>query len=293
MRNENEIVMHSTGRCGSHSIKNWIASMCSEPVYCFNNCPRHDPFMAKRRYWINIKVLPQLKKYFVPLPGFFPGNEAEVCRQKKKECLMYAYEMEDLLDLKNGEYIQDHDAIVGQSRNVYKVLVIRDVFNWLADNLMKRHYLINIKLAPLSSHPKYSQEPWVEDASKIPWRNHTVIGKCKALEMWKTFANEFIGKTNYLPGKICISFNRWFVDEDYRMEIAKALNLTYSDVTLHIAGSKSSFDETNRHKYDATNLPSLTDWRTVEHNKVFIELLDSVPGIRELSHEIFGKWGEQ
>lgn len=254
-RNETEIVFHSLGRSGSHAIINWIASMFKEPVYFFNNCPLGDPYRARVRYWRRISKRPT-EKFFVKFPHLKHNKiERDRCRNISKHCLMYSYEHEDIKTLKNGEFIQDRNFILGESRNRYNVLILRDIFNWFASCLKIR-------------------EEW----------------SLKFLGLWQIYAEEFLGKTNYLKEKkICISFNKWFIDEDYRIGIAGLFNLEYSDVTLDYAGSPSSFDKKKYKHGKAQEMKALDRWKTLRDDSKYCEYLDALPEARELSYKIFGK----
>lgn len=288
--NENEIVIHSMGRSGSHAITNWIASMFEEPILFFHHCPLDNPYNKRFRYWNRVKNRP-IKKFFIKLPKSF--EERGEYRNIHKHCLMYSYEWRDIRILKNADFIKDRDSIIGKSKNRYNVLILRDFFNWLAS------CLVNFKRGTrsLNFYPKYNisrSDDWTRHASIISERSYRTMKKTKIFKLWKFYAEEFLGKTNYLEStgslkdaKICISFNQWFVDEKYRREIAKLLDLEYSDFTLKFAGSPSGFDG---HKYlheNAQEMKALDRWKTLKDNPIYHEFLD--PECVELSHEIFGK----
>lgn len=261
-RNENEIAVHSLGRSGSHAIVNWIASMFTEPVYFFNNCGLRDPFGAKRRYVVNNIRNRKIKRFFANLPKRGAASEAEKnhCRNAHKQCLMYSYEHRDIRKLEDGEFMRDR-TLVGKSRNRYRILILRDFFNWAASISMTK------------------------SSSPLPQSR----GFTKFLGLWQVYAGEFLGRTDHLKEKICISFNQWFVDEDYRIGIADSLDLKYSDITLDYAGSPSSFDAKQYRHGKAQEMKVLDRWRIVKDDANYREYLDGFPRARELSYEIFGK----
>lgn len=287
-RNENEIVIHSLGRSGSHAIMNWIASMFKEPVYCFNNCPIGDPYRARIPYIRRVRKR-LMEKFFVPIPRLSRASENEISgyRNIHKHCLMYSYEHKDIRKLENGEFIQDRN-LVGESKNRYNILILRDVFNWLASLLMTK----GESRPKLNLYPEYNilgRKDWAKYASVLPVRNYHSTNK-EYLGFWKCYAEEFLGKTDYLKDKkICISFNQWFLDEDYRIKIANLLNLEYSDLSLDYAGSPSSFDKTQYYHGDAQGMGALDRWKILKDNIIYQDVLDYVPEVRELSYEIFGK----
>ena len=294
-RNENEIVMHSVGRSGSHVIKNWIASMFEEPVYCFNNCRKGDPFKARKSYWRRVRRRP-LKKFFVNIPSLKLLSEEEKMqlRNMHKLCLMYSYEHKDIAQTTSGDFVgdsvADRDAFIGNSKNKFVILILRDVSNWLASLLLApgrgRHKKLNQYPEYYTSEKK--GKDWEKDASMIPVNNY--ISATILIKLWEEYANEFLGKTNYLPkGTIFISFNQWFYDGNYRIKIANQLNLKNSDFVLDLIGSRSSFDG---HKFSlggAREMKVLERWKFFKDNSIYHEILDSCPEVRELSYEIFGE----
>lgn len=295
-RNENEVVIHSMGRSGSHAIMNWIASMFEEPIYCFNHCsPRlNDPFMSRLRYWARVKRRP-LKKFFVIVPRrlrSLPEKRTEY-RNKHKHCLMYSYEYRDIRNLENGGFIKNRDSIIGKSKIRYNVLILRDLFNWLASCLLKEKH----GGQPLNLFPKYNisgRSDWTQHASIIPGTNYRRMKAIQTHEFWKIYAKEFLGKTNYLEStgplknkKICISFNHWFANENYRKQIASLFDLEYSDFSLSFFGSPSSFADGQDWNKDAREIKVFDRWKIIKDNIIYHEFLD--PEAMELSYSIFGR----
>lgn len=111
--------------------------------------------------------------------------------------------------------------LVGRSEYVRNIIVIRDPFNWMASRIKAK------------------------TSTKINLRRHH-----EAVFLWKQYAREYLGMTNTLHAKLCINYNYWFVDEQYRRSISENLGLEFTDAGLEIvpdAGRGSSFD---RLKYD-------------------------------------------
>ncbi|GAG01790.1 unnamed protein product, partial [marine sediment metagenome] len=188
---------------------------------------------------------------------------------------MYSYEFKDIRNLKNGKFIEDRDSIIGKSKNKYNVLILRDFFNWLASRLMKEKH----GGQPLNLFPEYNilkKNNWTQYASVIPGSNYR---KMKTVfKYWKFYAEEFLGKTNYLECedslKICISFNQWFSDEGYRKKIAKQLGLEYSDFSLDFAGSPSSFNPNECWDKNVQEMKVLDRWKILKDNIIYHEFLD-------------------
>ncbi|MGC1248712.1 MAG: hypothetical protein WA865_21070, partial [Spirulinaceae cyanobacterium] len=66
-------------------------------------------------------------------------------------------------------------------------------------------------------------------------------------QLWKIYAQEFVGETNFLPNKVCINYNKWFSSQDYRKEITDKLGVGFSDQGLNTVsnrGGGSNFDGT-------------------------------------------------
>jgi len=288
-RNENEIVMYSLGRSCSHAIKNWIASMFKEPVYCFNNCPMGDPFRARIPYHRRVRGRP-IGKFFVPIPSFKHSPEIEISmtRNVYKHCLLYCYERNDIRKLETSDFIDNREFMIGKSKDKYNVLVLRDVFNWLASILLRPGKRYSIKL---NQRPKYNIsgiKDWTEHAAIIPKKNY--IHARRLIEYWKIYAEEFLGKTNYLKEKkIYILSNRWFADKAYREKIASLFGLINSDFSLDFVGSKSSFDGKKYRRGGALEMKILERWKTFKDNVVYHEILDICPEVKNLSYEIFGR----
>jgi hypothetical protein len=86
------------------------------------------------------------------------------------------------------------------------------------------------------------------------------------IQRWLAYAREFIGETNFIPNKVCVSYDHWFTDKKYRKKISKQLGLKFSDSGLQgisLAGNGSSF---NMMRLDgkAQKMDVLNRWRAVE-----------------------------
>lgn len=58
-------------------------------------------------------------------------------------------------------------------------------------------------------------------------------------DLWIDYAKEFLQETNYLPNnKVCVNYNLWVSDVNYRREVANRLNLDFTD---------AGFDEVRRY----------------------------------------------
>ena len=184
--------------------------MFYEPVYCFNNCRIGDPFRTSIAYRRRVRKRP-IEKFFVNIPRFKFSSEVEInkFRNVHKLCLLYSYERRDINRLENEDFVHNRSFTVGESRNLYNVLILRDIFNWIASIFLASGKGFELKL---DQYPKYNiskNKDWEKHAAAIPKQNY--IAAQKFIKLWKLYAEEFLGETNYLKEKkICISFNQWF-----------------------------------------------------------------------------------
>lgn len=198
------------------------------------------------------------------------------CFVKKASNKSVIYRMQDNF-FKSGPYLNDefldkqYDKI-GKPLNAYNLLILRDPYNLFASSLKKKKNWINSGRSKPGDRYDVSTETWIS--------------------VWKRFAKEFIGETEHLKmrnrEKICVSFDKWFLDKEYRESISKSLNLEFTDrwknkVTGH--GEGSSFDGVS---FDGkgSNMNVMNRWKkytdSVEMKKVLGD-----KKIRELTIEIF------
>ena len=137
-RNENEIVIYCLGKVGQHAMVHWIASMCKVPVFFLNNCPLGDPYKGVWRAFH--ERFNDGQNFFTKIPKLHRAEETEISpyRLMSKQYLMYSYEHKDIRILGERDYVSDRDFTVGRSKNVYSILLIWDIFNWLADHVGKQ-----------------------------------------------------------------------------------------------------------------------------------------------------------
>lgn len=67
----------------------------------------------------------------------------------------------------------------------------------------------------------------------------------RVINIWKSHASEFLGRTNTLPDATMVSFTRWFSDEAYRRRLAARLILDFDDAEYYAVsaiGGGSSFN---------------------------------------------------
>jgi hypothetical protein len=162
-----------------------------------------------------------------------------------KSLLMLTYEDEPINAICSERFEHFHDTYVGRSAERFDLLILRDPFNLLASQLKSN----------MSS---------LSDASAA-----------EVLAMWKSYAREFVGETNFLiHNKLCVSFNRWHVDAAYRQAIAEHLGLEFTDAgreRVKEYGGGSSFDG-QAHDGKASQLKVLNRWELFDQVDEFWQL---------------------
>jgi len=110
------------------------------------------------------------------------------------------------------------------------------------------------------------------------------------LALWKEYAKEFLGFTNYLSNnKLVINFNKWVVDKEYRRTLAKKLGLNFNDHSMSSVseyGKGSSFDGLKFHG-QADRMKVLERWKEFESDKFYKSIFHDDEAL-SLSKEIFG-----
>ena len=133
-----------------------------------------------------------LKGNYLDRPRYLPRIE-----EHKPAVIIISLEVEDILERLNHQNLNYKDDI--------KVLLIRDPYNLYAS---KRQLATKRK------------KGWAYADKKV----HTFARN------WKQYAREWLGDTNYLGDKACISYNRWVEDGVYRRGILKHIGADRWDV---------------------------------------------------------------
>lgn len=133
------------------------------------------------------------------------------------------------------------------------------------------------------------RDPFNLAASRLQWGVERPDRVRTALELWKSYAREFVGDLNTLPFKIPVSFNAWTSDRAYREQLAARLGLPFTDAgfeDVHGFGGGSSFDGT---AFDgrASAMAVHDRWRRRVDDPTFRQIAAD-PELHELSARIFG-----
>lgn len=254
VRNQYQITLYGLKRAGNHGIMTWMASLYEDPVWLLNNSlPFTDPFETFNHdgVWD-----PGVPCFIVPEKG---DSQAKLTN---KSCLFISYEDIGLERITGREIIPNRIETIGDSHETFSVLILRDPFNLMASRIRK-------KTPTVSEFKLYSD----------------------ALNGWKDYALEFVGKGSFLSDCIKISYNDWFIDMDYRKEIALQLGRPFSDKGLNVvttAGRGSSFDDL-AYNGKAQEMDVLQRWSSLKDDGEFCDLFRGRNDILQLSEQIFGE----
>ncbi|MEC4893037.1 MAG: hypothetical protein SAL07_12640 [Oscillatoria sp. PMC 1051.18] len=250
--NQTEIRIVGLRRTGNHAIINWLREQATGVVWHLNNvAPLTNPFRYKCEN----------------LQDYFPQYEQAIARYRSqakgdfvaKDWLLYSYEDYALEQITKSQFERKHDLYLGKSAIRYDLLILRDPFNLFASRL-KNNYLT------VSTPPK------------------TLV------EMWLDYAQEFVGETNYLTNhKICLNYNRWTIDVDYRQQIAEKLGLKFSDAGIDRVGSWGGGSSFEGQEFDgqATKMDILNRWKHFQADPKYLQLVNNRK-LYDYSQRIFG-----
>lgn len=214
-RNDLEMQLFGLQRSGNHGVISWITQQFDEKAYFFNNVSH---FKDPVTNW-HIGNVPNTIQ--LPPKG---SKQLEQMRVARKAVLICSYENLQLNLLSQKPLLEDHDSLLGVSKRVVRILLLRDFFNWVSSRL---------KLFD------YRGQNTVNAALRID----TLI------DLWLLYAREFLGATTHLGNTnvVKISYPRWAVDSEYRAWILGALGAPLkNNVNDHVpnVGGGSSFDTT-------------------------------------------------
>ena len=177
-------------------------------------------------------------------------------RPQPKDC--YAFNVEDHTIDEVVEVLARRENLAwGTSATVVRILILRDLYNFIASRLAAFDFI------------------------GYPCEDHSGL--------WASHAREFARLTQKLPGVLCIRYNDWVRDADYRRSIAVGLGLEPTDAGLqHVPriGGGSSFDGT-RFDGRAQEMAVFERWRAYADDPRF-RAHTADPELRRLSRQLFG-----
>ncbi len=263
-------------RSGHHGVMDWIYEQFFPEKFFFNYCDFSNPdplFTNRVQYYYNnrkyyAKISDSWIKYGLveqKLKEFSPETEDIKTKILSADRNLIMMNFENLnsakLPMTPDQYIERFVPV----KNAQHILVIRDIFNFIASRI------------------KSGRELTLKDLTENSARLTSTI------ELWKTYAREYLGITDYLPQKISVNFNKWFVDDEYRKNLSKMLSVD-RDIsnwnTVSTYGGGSSFDNQNT---NASQMKVLERWRMYENMEAYRNLFLNDKELVSLSERIFGK----
>jgi len=250
--NQTEIRMVGLRRSGNHALIQWIKPQQNGVFQHLNDVPVYEnPYRHKYEYFIDHYPHHQgaIRQLHRQARGEF----------KPTDWLIYNYEDYPLGPIVDPAFERKHDWYLGPSARRLDVLILRDPFNLLASRLKKGFVTV-----------KSTQYTFGD--------------------LWLAYAKEFLGETNYLTQpKICISYNRWVQDREYRRQLAAQLGLVFTDAGVHEVSSRaggSSFDGTD-YAGEARQMDVMSRWQHYLHHDLYGQLLHH-PDLLRYAEWIFG-----
>jgi len=254
--NQKEIRIVGMRRCGNHAIIGWMQAQEPGVVKHLNNLKPHiNPYRYKYEH----------------LRDHYPQYQGEIQRLKPlaqgnftpKDCLLCSYEDYDLRAIASKTFERLHNMYVGKTQHRFDVLILRDPFNLFASRMKSKMVTVQ------SSH-------------------QTMV------DLWIEYAKEFLGETHYLPHhKVVINYNQWFLDSNYRQDVAEQLQIPFTDAGLDRVsgcGGGSSFEGLN-YAGRTQQMPVLERWKAFAHDSDYRSLFQN-PELLAYSEKIFGPMPE-
>ncbi|HTT96861.1 MAG TPA: hypothetical protein VMF58_02340 [Rhizomicrobium sp.] len=210
-RNDLEVQFFGLRRSGNHGVIAWIAQQYEAPIVFLNDVePFEDPFTT-----FSLGKIPNA----MPERRLAPDATAKL-RAARKTLLLISYEDLKLQTLDGADILPKRSEWLGESRQVRRVLLLRDFYNWLASR---------IKLIEKRSG----------GGVDLARRTRSMI------RMWLAYAREFSGETVQLgEGLERISYGRWVSDESYAATVLERLGVPLLNIARSVVpktGGGSSF----------------------------------------------------
>ena len=253
--NNIEIRIVGLRRSGNHAIINWLASHYNRKICFLNDVkPITNPFLTFKKNTIIFN-----KDFYKE----FNIDKEKCGKFSKKKCLMYSYEDESLKNIFHKNFKKNHDKFVGKSKKIYNIIILRDPFNMFASRFALNYHS----------------------------RKKNFLKEFKIRELWKSYAREYLGETDYLgKNKITINYNLWFSNNNYRRSIENKLGLKPNDEKIREIlnfGNGSSFDGM-KFNGDANKMKVLERWKILANDEIYKFILKDKQLIK-YSNKIFGK----
>ncbi|MEK6919013.1 MAG: hypothetical protein AABW73_03155 [Nanoarchaeota archaeon] len=241
-------------RSGNHAITNWIIKNVeadNSGVSYFNNVI--DPFSNDGKI---------LKRPFKKIKDIIDNQKGG-----PKQLTIITYEDYSLKNIKTAITIKNQRKIMKKGV-ISNILLIRDPFNTFASRMKRIENL--------------DKEGLKRPIQNVEWP--------KVISLWKQYAKEYLGITNYLERKIIVNYNNWTSDKSYRDKKLKEIghkNMDLGIETVPNQGHGSSFDLLSKDG-NASSMKVLERWEEFKNIKKYRDLFRDKE-IKTLSEKIFGQ----
>jgi hypothetical protein len=252
--------IYALRRSGHHAILNWIRAHIPGRHCLLNDCiPGKNPLASCSR-GNSVISAPTGEHYRLLWRLEQSGWRA------KKGTLLYNYEDTDFSQYQPNAALEQSQ--LGKSGSAKSILILRDPFNQFASKLRwARGDILT---------------PSIESVEQLP-------------ALWKTYAREALGETEFLPNRTVINYNDWFLSREYRDRLGPELGFSNQDHTIkQVArfGPTTWGDSFDGLKYDgnADQMKVLERWKEYADDNFYRSLFDD-PELRSLSLRLFPAMG--
>jgi len=249
-------IIHGMKRSGNHAIVDWIRAHGNFAF--FNN------ESADRSIWKG--------KTTLTIPGNFDEwlQSRMFLHSNSIASLFKRFIIKDRRLIISVEYKNLSYQPYTESGEAINILIIRDPYNLISSRIRKSHKVNSPKIYPRNFDPSMR----------------------RIVTRWKEHAKEYLGDSNNLQNKVCVFYNNWFSDIDYRRILCQQLQLgEFTDAGFNIVskiGGGSSFDGTD---FDGGNGRMEVLKRYLQLSGKEISLFNEVfrdLGLRKLALEVSG-----
>ena len=178
------------------------------------------------------------------------------------DCVIYSYEDRILNIINHHNYYPQKNIYATNVEKRFDVIILRNPFNVFASRM--KHGTVSCSMS-------------------------TYISGLNLSQLWITYANEFLSKTNHLENILVpINYDLWCASAEYREKIAGLLELKFTDegfndITSY--GQGSSFDGTH-YNSKANMMTTDSRWQAFANNPAYINLFTDKL-ITDLTLEIY------
>jgi hypothetical protein len=185
------ITVNGLSRSGNHAIIRWIVGQYKDFGY---ESFFHNNAIRNFMEYLQLRGGGAVEGFPTANPKFHEIIMHLTAADKK----MFAISFEDLIfDQRFGEITKFTD---------HNVVILRDPFNLFASRIEG--------LPPPRGKRGHEKTADKQDDE---------------IKKYISQYEEFVGKTNYLSNKICISYNNWVADKEYRRSIAEQFGVKFTD----------------------------------------------------------------